>query len=133
MIYGIGVDLCSCQRIEKLLEQKEKIFLEKILTPKERDYFASCHSKKRKLEFLSGRWAAKEALAKAMKVGIGEYCRFLDIEVSNNNLGAPILSIKDNSPTKTYLTKVTEKSFFIHISITHELDMAQAFVVIEND
>ena len=132
MIYGVGIDLCSCQRIENLLEQKEQLFLDKVLTLKEQQYFNSCRSKKRRLDFFSGRWSAKEALAKALKVGIGEHCRFLDIEVLNDSFGVPLLSIKKNTPTRTYLSKILNDSFVIHISITHELNFAQAFVIIEN-
>lgn len=72
--------------INKLENEK---FLNKILTPKELVLFNELKLEERKLEFLAGRFACKEAYSKAMGLGIGKI-DFLDVEVLKDELGAPI-------------------------------------------
>ena len=74
-------------RLEKQLDNPQ--FINKVLTVAEQEIFNSFQSDSRKLEFLAGRFACKEAYAKALGTGIGE-TTFLDIEILRNEAGAPI-------------------------------------------
>jgi len=89
-----------------------KTFLEKILTDKELELFDKLNNEKRKLEFLCGRFACKEAYAKALKRGIG-VIGFKDFEVLKDKNNAPYSSLID-----------------AEISISHDGDYCIAIVVV---
>jgi holo-[acyl-carrier protein] synthase len=116
MIKGIGIDIVEIGRIEKLLERTEK-FADRILTVNEKQKF-DLLAGKRKIEFLAGRFSAKEAFSKAMGTGIGAELSFTDIEVSQDTNGKPFIS----SP----ITKG------VHLSISHSKEYAVAQVIIES-
>jgi holo-[acyl-carrier protein] synthase len=80
--------------------------------------------------FFSKRFAAKEAFAKAIGLGIGRGIDFLDIEVENNELGKPQIKILNNK--EEFLKKHFNcKNFVIHLSLTDENPLAGAYVIIE--
>ncbi len=106
---GIGVDIIDLER----LDINKIHFIKRILTEKEYEVFLKIDSQRRKLEFLGGRFAGKEAYMKAKHVGLGSI-DFHDIEILNHSDGSPYLN--DNNA---------------HISISHENKYAIAFVVIE--
>ncbi|MDG4657913.1 holo-ACP synthase [Ectobacillus antri] len=115
MIVGTGIDIIELARIEKLLEQPK--FLERILTEREK-HKAAHLSGQRKVEFVAGRFAAKEAYAKAVGTGIGKEVSFLDIEILNDEKGKPVC--------------VAPSSHIIHVSISHSRDFAVAQVILES-
>ncbi len=115
MITGIGLDVTELQRIASAHIRTTK-FVERILTIHERERFSSLPTH-RQIEFLAGRFAAKEAYAKAKGTGIGRECSFQDIEIQSNELGKPNLYFKG---------KVV-KGF---VSITHTKQFAAAQVVL---
>src|SRR5690625_5305151 len=79
MIKGIGIDIIELNRIEESVHKNER-FIKRILTDKELDVYNHLQRKRRKLEFLAGRFAAKEAFAKATGRGIGKLS-FQHIEI----------------------------------------------------
>ena len=83
----LGTDLVYMPRLEKHLKNDK--FLDKVLTSKERQLYDALQAPVRKLEFLAGRYACKEAYSKALGTGIGQ-TGFKDIEILKNDLGAPI-------------------------------------------
>lgn len=117
MIIGIGIDLIEIERIKKHFKQKER-FINRILTEAEKAVLNELHSEKRQLEYIAGRFAAKEALAKAVGTGIGQLS-FQDIEILNKENGAPYITVKGF---------IDEN---ILISISHTEHYATAQVVIE--
>ncbi|MBU9723795.1 MULTISPECIES: holo-ACP synthase [Bacillaceae] len=117
MIKGIGLDLIELERIESLSQRKQS-FIKRILTEEERDKYSLLKGR-RQVEYLAGRFAAKEAFAKALGTGIGKDLSFQDISIVNDLNGKP--SIKYNNFLK-------EK---IHLSITHTSTYAAAQVIIE--
>lgn len=117
MIKGIGIDLVELDRIRDSLEKSDKL-IKRILTDKERELFHQLNSEKRRIEFLAGRFAAKEAFAKATGDGIGKLS-FQDIEILKNDKGAPVLNAKGYEHVQ------------IFISITHTDHYAAAQIVIE--
>ena len=115
MIKGIGLDLVELERIEKAMTRSEK-FQQRILTSRELVLFETL-SPSRKIEFLAGRFAAKEAYAKANGTGIGKECELHQIEVLKDDVGKPVL----------YFDGQLAKAF---ISITHTQQVAAAQVVL---
>lgn len=127
MILGIGIDLVSVERIQNLENQFEKKFLQKIFTENE---VAEGKKKSSLPIFLAKRFAAKEAFAKALGLGIGRGINFLDIEVCNDKFGKPeikILNGKEDFVKKHFHCE----SFSAHLSLTDEGQFASAMVVIE--
>lgn len=127
MIIGIGTDLTDLERIEASLERFGQRFISRVLTQRERESYGNRKSGKRMTEWMAGRFAAKEAFAKAWGTGIGESCSFQDIEIIPDPAGKPeiVLSEKMNHP-------FAGRSFRVHLSITHSTTHAMAFVVIES-
>ena len=111
---GIGTDILEIARLEKALLRSGGKFLEHILTPDERKI---AENKGRAVtDFYAGRWTAKEAVSKMLGTGIGKDCSFQDINILNNEKGAPYV-ILSGAAKKTAETLGITK---IHISISHE-------------
>jgi holo-[acyl-carrier protein] synthase len=115
MITGIGIDIVELKRIAELLERKPQ-FADRILTAREKERYEKLQLK-RKIEFLAGRFAAKEAFSKAVGTGIGKGLSFIEIEVRQTELGKP------------YIYKPYAEG--VHLSITHSSEYAFAQVIIE--
>ena len=107
---GIGVDIVDLDR----LDIENLHFVERILTIQEYQIFRNIKSAKRRVEFLGGRFAGKEAYLKAKHTGLGGI-DFHDIEILNDESGCPYLN--------------DDKA---QISISHEEKYAVAFVVIDD-
>lgn len=117
MISGIGLDIVELKRIEAIMERQEK-FVSRVLTESEKAKIETL-SGKRKVEFLAGRFAAKEAFSKAFGTGIGKELSFLDIEIESDEKGKP------------FIAKPFNKG--VHLSISHSAEYAVAQVIIENN
>lgn len=83
----IGIDLVE----HKDIEYRDERFIKRILTKRELDYYYTITNKKRRIEYLSSRFACKEAIFKCYQAGL----TFLDITILNNELGAPYALIND--------------------------------------
>jgi holo-[acyl-carrier-protein] synthase len=120
MIYGIGIDIVDISRVDFELSKK-------ILGEKELQIYHELKKPDRKKEFLAGRFAAKEAFFKALKLGIGKIS-FKEVQiVYDKEMGNPEILIQGDS--KTLLEQLGLSNF--HISITHEKNYAVAVVVVE--
>ncbi len=86
MIFGIGVDVLKAERIEGVLERRGERFIERLLMPQELAQFARTQRPKR---FLAMRFAAKEAIVKAMGTGFANGVWIRDVGVVDNRLGKP--------------------------------------------
>lgn len=115
MIVGIGLDLVEIERMKEMIVTQPR-FPKRILTEAEYEIYQNL-TDRRKLEFLSGRFAAKEACSKAFGTGIGKELSFHDIEILNDEKGKPVLSV--NLP------------FVPFLSITHTEHYAAAQVVLQ--
>ena len=89
MIIGIGLDVTELDRITRAYE-KRNTFSKRVLTENELAIF-DCFTGTRKMEFLAGRYAAKEAFSKAYGTGIGKLS-FQDMEILPNEKGKPIVT-----------------------------------------
>jgi holo-[acyl-carrier protein] synthase len=85
-ILGIGTDIVECPRIGKMIEQHGELFLRRIYTAREIRY---CQARKHAIEHFAGRWAAKEAILKAMGTGRSRGIAWTHIEVRNGAEGKP--------------------------------------------
>jgi holo-[acyl-carrier protein] synthase len=130
MILGIGTDLISVIRIEKLITQFQNKFSHKIFTENEIKKAESIKNQVIKTLFFAKRFAAKEAFAKAIGLGIGRGIEFKDIEVENDALGKPSIKIL-NGKTAFLKEHFSCEKFAIHLSLTDERSYASAYVIIE--
>jgi holo-[acyl-carrier protein] synthase len=85
-ILGIGTDIIECPRIGKMIEQHGELFLRRVYTEREIRY---CQSRKHAIEHFAGRWAAKEAILKALGTGWSRGIAWTDMEVRNTPAGQP--------------------------------------------
>lgn len=85
MIYGIGTDIIEVSRIEKAVARHGRRFLERVFTPEELEY---CRPEKHRYRRLAARFAAKEAVLKALGIGLRQV-RWTDVRVRNGPLGKP--------------------------------------------
>lgn len=86
MTLGIGTDIVEIQRIAQVLERQGDRFLNRILTPAERDEY---QRRNKPIKFLANRFAGKEAIAKALGSGIADGVGFHNMEILPNTRGAP--------------------------------------------
>lgn len=116
---GVGIDLCEIPRMTPLLTNDK--FIARILTEAEQEILRSFSSAKRQSEFLAGRFACKEAYAKANRTGLGKEVSFHDLEILRNEKNEPIF------------TKHPKVDYKVHVSISHTDDVATAIVILEKD
>ena len=113
-----GVDLIEIARIETVISRQGKTWLERIFTPAELEYCG------KRAESLAGRWAAKEAVAKALGSGIGDVA-WKEIEILGDEQKAPVLNLYGAADKKAKALGFTNWS----VSISHNQSNAIAFVV----
>lgn len=125
MIIGIGVDIVQIERVRKLVENYSE-FMHQVFTAREIEF---CQAKADSASSYAARFAAKEAMMKALSTGWNEKVNWLDIEVINEEQGNPILKIKGRT------LKLMKKMgiYQTHLSLSHERDYALAFVVLEGE
>lgn len=121
MIESLGVDLIEIKRIKKAKDRWGKRFLERVYRPKELDY---CLKKRYPENSLAGRFAAKEAVMKALGTGLSMGVSWKEIEILNNRKGKP--EIKVYGKTKKLLGK---RKVLISIAHTRENAIAQAIII----
>ncbi|MEG1256134.1 holo-ACP synthase [Clostridium sp.] len=122
MIIGVGVDIVEIRRIKGILD-KNNGFLEKIFTNNEIEYLKSRNLRP---EYVAGRFAAKEAVSKALGTGFRGFT-FKDIVVESTTLGKPIVTLRGKAKMIANKTGNTN----IHLSISHGCDNAIAYAVLE--
>lgn len=91
-IVGIGNDIIEVQRVRKSIERYGERLLDKLLTSREKSY---CLEFRDPAARIAGRFAAKEAVVKALGCGFGENAAWLDIEILNNGDGKPEVHLAD--------------------------------------
>lgn len=124
MIGGIGTDLVEISRLEAVVERQGDRFIQRILTPEEQDqYRALAHPTR----YLAKRFAAKEAVAKALGTGIGRGVSWQDILIQNDENGAPLAVLSGGALARMKHLGVER----CHLSISDEQRYATAFVVLD--
>ena len=124
MIFGIGTDMVEISRIQKAIEKNPR-FLQKVYTEKE---IAYCHRKRNPWQSFAARFAAKEAVSKAMGTGLGKI-GLTDIEVLNQSSGQPQIILHGAAQVFA-----AEHGFVrVHISLSHSEAYAIATAIIEEE
>lgn len=124
MIIGIGVDIVRIKRIEKIYALYGERFLKKILGIQEIQYLKNITNKKKRIEKIATRFAAKEAIIKA--IPIKNNYRYSQFQIKNLASGKPMIMV-DNS-LKSSFSNLKINNF--HISLSHEKDYAVALVTL---
>jgi len=125
VILGIGVDIVELRRIEKIIDDqgKKERFLNKLFNDEEIEYFKNRNFK---VEYIAGRFAAKEAVSKALGTGFRDF-EFKDIMITRDELGKPGVILKNNA----HNIAREKGEYKFHISISHGEDSAIAYVIME--
>lgn len=121
-LFGIGIDVVEVERVGASLSEFGEKFESRIFTEAEKNY---CHSMKRPVIHFAARFAAKEAVSKALGTGIGKDVSWLDIEVVRAENGEP--SIRLTGAAKRFAEKHQINT--IKISLTHAEHYAAANAV----
>ena len=122
MIYGIGIDVVEVDRIESAIERQGQVFLDRLFTEKEKDY---CQKQKRPGMHYAARFAAKEAVSKALGTGIGGKAGWLEMEVIRGESGAPTIMFHGKAADFIEAEGIAT----VQVSLTHARDYAAANAV----
>ncbi|MGI9496685.1 MAG: holo-ACP synthase [Mariniblastus sp.] len=125
-VVGIGTDIVECLRVAKMIDKHEGIFIERVYTPDEIEY---CGSRKASTQHYAGRWAAKEAILKAMGTGWSNGIQWTDIEIINHMGGKPYVRLGGQAKVICESRGIAE----IMISISHCDNFATAFATALGD
>lgn len=128
MLLGLGVDLCSIDRIEMALQKHGARFIERILNPYEREMMGAAAHEPRKL---AKAYALKEAAAKAVGTGIGEIVSFQDITTGREASGRPFVRLEGRGLAHIMAGLGAGYSPRFHASLSDEAGLVYATVIIE--
>lgn len=133
MIIGIGSDIVDIRRIAKLLLRYNQVFITRLFTDAER---CSSVSRLSEAAHYAKRFAAKEALVKALGVGFRKGIKWRDIEIRNDALGKPYIYVYGMAEQRLkFLANsasiLESKQPRLHLSLSDEYPYAQAMVVLE--
>lgn len=124
MIIGTGIDIIEVRRLERLLERHGERALRRIFTESERAY---CLGLSRPAPSLAARFAAKEALYKALGTGIGAGGAWVEAEVVRCEDGRPTMRLHGTAAESAARLRVRR----IHLSLSHTDELATASVILE--
>lgn len=119
MLKGVGTDIIEISRIEKVIKRYGAKFLNRLFTQKEQQY---CQKHKTSSRHFAGRFAAKEAIAKAIGSGIGREIQWTDIEILNDSSGKPEVYFSEKA-------RLLLGNLECHLSISHCKEYASAVAI----
>jgi holo-[acyl-carrier protein] synthase len=122
-VIGVGIDTIEVSRIKDSMERHGEHFLNKIFTSNEQAY---CNDKSDSAPFYATRFAAKEAMAKAFRTGMGKDFGWLDSEIIHGMAGEPFIKLSQSG--KEMLHKVGASK--VLVSLTHLSTVASAVVIL---
>lgn len=123
-IHGIGIDLVKVSRIASALQKQGQRFMQRCFTQAEVDYCSARGAAS--AQSFAGRWAAKEAVAKAFGTGIGQDMGMHEIEITNLPSGQPVVTLHGHAKSHADKLRVAE----VKISLTHTDDDAAAYAMV---
>jgi holo-[acyl-carrier protein] synthase len=121
-ILGIGTDITECLRIARMIERHGELFVNRVYTPDEIKY---CQSRKQATQHFTGRWAAKEAILKALGTGWRRGITWCDVEVRNEPGGRPVVAVRGGAKEVVEQLGIAE----ILVSISHCRSYATATAI----
>jgi holo-[acyl-carrier protein] synthase len=126
MSIAIGTDMVEIDRIAKAYSKQGHKLVQRILTPSEIESFENIANLQVQICYLAKRWCVKEAVAKALGTGISKGIGWQQMEVTNNKLGAPLMTLSGEAETR--LNDLGGKN--VLISLSDERHYAIAFCTI---
>lgn len=121
-IIGIGTDITECLRIARMIERHGELFIGRVYTTEEIKY---CQNRKQATQHFAGRWAAKEAILKAIGTGWRRGISWRDMEVRNEPGGKPVVAVRGGVKDVVEQLGIRE----IQVSISHCRTHATAFAI----
>ena len=128
MIIGIGSDLIDIRRIEKTLQRHPERFIARVFTDVERE---KSERRKERAASYAKRFAAKEACSKALGTGFARGVFWRDMGVVNLPGGKPTMALTGGAARRLDEMLPAGHEAFVHVTITDDFPLAQAFVIIE--
>jgi len=121
-IIGIGTDITECLRIARMIERHGELFINRVYTPEEISY---CQARKQATQHFTGRWAAKEAVLKALGTGWVRGISWRDVEIRNEPGGKPVVGVRGGAKEVVEQLGIAK----ILVSISHCHTHATAYAV----
>ena len=121
-VFGIGTDIIECLRIAQMIERHGELFINRVYTDHE---IAYCRARKAATQHFAGRWAAKEAVLKALGTGWRRGISWRDIEVRNQPSGQPVIALRGGARDVIEATGIQQ----MLISISHCRSHATAYAL----
>lgn len=121
-VFGIGTDITECLRIARMIERYGDLFISRVYTDEEIRY---CQARKQSTQHYTGRWAAKEAVLKAMGTGWIRGISWRDIEIRNEPGGKPLVGIRGGARDVIEQMGISE----ILVTISHCRTHATAYAI----
>jgi holo-[acyl-carrier protein] synthase len=128
MIIGIGNDLIDINRVERVLERHGERFTQRVFTPVE---IRKSERRRMRAASYAKRFAAKEACAKALGTGMSAGVFWRDMGVVNLPSGKPTMALTGGAARRLQSLLPPGHTAVIHVTITDEFPLAQAYVIIE--
>jgi holo-[acyl-carrier protein] synthase len=125
-ILGTGIDIVECLRIAQMIERHGELFITRVYTETEIEY---CTARKAATQHYAGRWAAKEAVLKALGTGWRRGIGWRDIEIINDRKGAPTVRLRGGA--RDVMESAGIRRF--HATISHCRSFAVAYVIAEGE
>ena len=111
-IIGVGTDITECLRIARMIERHGELFIDRVYTAEE---IAYCQTRKQSTQHFTGRWAAKEAILKAIGTGWVRGITWRDMEIRNDPSGRPLVAVRGGVKEVVEKLGISE----IQVSISH--------------
>ncbi len=125
-IFGIGTDIVECLRIAQMIERHGELFITRVYTTHEIGY---CQSRKQATQHFAGRWAAKEAVLKALGTGWRRGISWRDVEIRNLKAGTPTVTLYGGARDYMEQQRIAQ----VMISISHCRSHATAYAIALSD
>lgn len=121
-IVGLGTDIVECLRIAQMIERHGELFINRVYTPYEIKF---CQRRKQATQHFAGRWAAKEAILKAMGTGWRRGISWRDMEIRSEQSGKPYVLLRGGARTIVEQAGINE----MLITISHCRSYATACAI----
>ena len=125
-ILGIGTDIVECLRIAQMIERHGELFITRVYTEYEIDY---CRQRKAATQHFAGRWAAKEAILKALGTGWVRGLSWRDMEIRNERSGRPTAAFRGGARDLVERKGISD----VMVSISHCRSHATALAIAMGD
>jgi holo-[acyl-carrier protein] synthase len=124
MILGTGVDIVEIVRFRKILDRSKERFIQRVFTPGEQEFCLAHHDP---APYFAVRFAAKEAVFKALGTGWAKGVTWLDVEVQRQNPEAPVIVLHGEARKLSAM----KGARFVHLSLSHTENWAVATAILE--